>query len=80
MMAGILHTFAATVDPTTLNPKTCYYVSADSGDDGNEGLLAQPFAKKGPFKTLARAQQAVRATIASGLTGDVLVLVRGGEL
>jgi hypothetical protein len=43
-----------------------------TGSDASAGTLAAP------FKTLTRAQQAVRASIASGMTGDVNVYLRGG--
>lgn len=45
---------------------------ATHGDDNNDGSIAQPFA------SIERAQQAVRALIAEGLTDDVVVYIRGG--
>jgi len=49
-----------------------YYVSPE-GSDSNPGTEAQP------FKTIERARQAVRATIASGMSSDITVLIRGGK-
>lgn len=51
---------------------TTFYVSP-TGSDSNPGTEAQP------FKTLASAQQAVRATIASGMNSDATVFIRGGK-
>jgi hypothetical protein len=48
-----------------------FYVAAGGSDD-NAGTIDEPFA------TLARARDAVRKRIASGLKGDVTVLIRGG--
>ena len=45
---------------------------APNGKDSNPGTVAAPFA------TLARARDAVRKKVASGLTGNVLVQIRGG--
>ncbi|MGD0899272.1 MAG: right-handed parallel beta-helix repeat-containing protein [Thermoguttaceae bacterium] len=45
---------------------------APGGNDSNPGTAAAPLA------TLAKARDAVRAKVAAGLAGDVLVLVRGG--
>ena len=55
----------------TAVPKADFYV-AIGGNDSGQGTAAKPFA------TLARARDAVRAKIAKGLKGDVLVLIRGG--
>ncbi|MBM3501487.1 MAG: hypothetical protein FJX74_22765, partial [Armatimonadetes bacterium] len=46
---------------------------APKGSDANPGTTARPFA------TLHRAQQAVRAAVAKGLTEDVTVFVLGGR-
>ncbi|MFV1966285.1 MAG: right-handed parallel beta-helix repeat-containing protein [Pirellulaceae bacterium] len=48
-----------------------FYVATD-GDDSNPGTRQMPFA------TLARAQQAVRARIGTGLDSDLTVAIRGG--
>lgn len=48
-----------------------FHVSGGA-DDGNPGTPSQPFA------TLQRAQQAVRAKVAAGLTEDVQVVIRAG--
>ena len=48
-----------------------YYVAAD-GDDSNPGTILQPFA------TIEKARLAVRARIASGMTNDLTVMLRGG--
>jgi len=59
--------------------KADFYV-ATNGNDAWTGTLAAPNDSRtdGPFATLARARDAVRKMIASELTKDVLVLVRGG--
>lgn len=44
-----------------------------TGQDTNEGSESAPFA------TIERAQQAVRNAIATGLTGDVRVIIRAGS-
>jgi hypothetical protein len=48
-----------------------FYV-APGGKDCGPGTAATPFA------TLAKARDAVRKKVASGLTGNVLVVIRGG--
>jgi hypothetical protein len=48
-----------------------FYI-APHGKDSNPGTATAPFA------TLASARDAVRKKVASGLTGDVLVLIHGG--
>lgn len=48
-----------------------YYVAAN-GNDSNPGTILAPFA------TLEKARQAVRSHIASGMTDDVTVMIRGG--
>jgi Right handed beta helix region len=48
-----------------------FYV-APNGKDSNPGTQAAPFA------TLAKARDAVRKRVASGLTGNVLVLIHAG--
>lgn len=48
------------------------FVVAPGGDDTNPGTREKPFA------TVARAQKAVRAVVAAGLSDDVTVLLRGG--
>jgi hypothetical protein len=45
---------------------------APTGDDGNPGTKAEPFA------TVGRAQRAVRELTKDGLAKDVLVAIRGG--
>lgn len=49
----------------------CFYLSP-AGDDGGEG------SDSSPFRTIARAQQAVRQLIAGGMAADVTVYLRGG--
>ncbi len=48
-----------------------YYVAAE-GSDSNPGTLLLPFA------TIDKARQAVRPRIASGMTKDITVMMRGG--
>jgi hypothetical protein len=56
-----------------------YYVSPQ-GDDAWSGLLASPNADgtDGPFRTLARARDAVRARLGSPQTSDIVVFLREG--
>jgi len=49
------------------------YFVATNGADSYSG------AEVAPFATVGRARDAVRARIAAGLTGDITVLIRGGE-
>jgi len=49
-----------------------FYI-ATNGNDSNPGTASAPFA------TLAKARDAVRKKVASGLTDNVRVLIRGGE-
>jgi hypothetical protein len=51
---------------------TADFFIASNGKDSNSGTADAPFA------TLARARDAVRKKVSSGLTGDLLVLIRGG--
>lgn len=48
-----------------------FFVAASGSDDN-------PGSEAAPFRTLARAQQAVREKIRHGMTADVTVYVRGG--
>jgi hypothetical protein len=48
-----------------------FYI-APNGRDSNPGTAAAPFA------TLVKARDTVRKKVASGLTGNVLVVIRGG--
>ncbi|MBM7568061.1 Ig-like domain-containing protein [Paenibacillus sacheonensis] len=56
-----------------------FYVST-SGSDEWSGTLAEPntTTTDGPFRTLGRAQEAVRSSIAAGMSADVVVAVREG--
>jgi hypothetical protein len=58
-------------NPSSTRGAADFYI-APNGIDSNPGTAAAPFA------TLARARDAVRKKAASGLTSDVLVLIRGG--
>lgn len=60
-------------------PETVFYVALD-GDDAWSGTLPAPDEGRtdGPFATIPRAQEAVRATKAEGPQGPIRVLVRGG--
>lgn len=49
-----------------------FYVNANTGNDNNAGTLAAP------FKTIQRAQEAVREK-KSGMTGDVVVNIASGR-
>ena len=48
------------------------YVDPASGDDANDG------AKASPFRTVAKARDAVRA-LNDNMTGDIVVYLRGGD-
>ncbi len=56
-----------------------FYVAPD-GSDAWSGMLAKEdgAGSDGPFATLERAQEAVRAEVAAGLEEDVKVRIRGG--
>ncbi|MGG1517414.1 Ig-like domain-containing protein [Paenibacillus oryzisoli] len=60
----------ATVTVVTRTVQQSLYVSP-SGDDGNPGTLAAP------FRTIGRAQSAVR-DLNGSMTGDIHVILRGG--
>jgi len=57
-----------------------YYVDGSAGNDAWSGTLAEPNGEDGPFATLERARDAIRALKqAGGLPpGGVTVFVRGG--
>lgn len=59
-------------EPTSAHMAQGVFWVATSGSDANSGAEASPFA------TLKRAQEAVRAFLASGGKGKVFVNVRGG--
>jgi len=65
--------FSENSNPSAVSAATAadFYVAAN-GKDSNPGTAAAPFA------TLAKARDAVRKRISSGLTGNVLVLISGG--
>ena len=74
-LLGILAMMAGTCradEPSKPLPAKADFQIAPDGNDSNPGTAAAPFA------TLTRARDAVRAKIAAGLTGDVLVEIRGG--
>jgi len=56
---------------TTHGRDADFYIAPD-GKDSNPGTAAAPFA------TLAKARDSVRKKVASGLTGNILVVIRGG--
>ena len=58
-------------DPLAAAPPADFVVSP-TGDDGNPGTAAKPFA------TVGRARDAVRAKIAKGMKADITVRLRGG--
>ncbi|TLS51878.1 hypothetical protein FE782_13305 [Paenibacillus antri] len=60
-------------------PRADFYVSLE-GNDAWSGTSNEPneSGTDGPFRTLERAQSAVREAIADGMTADVVVEVRGG--
>ncbi|MBZ0294321.1 MAG: right-handed parallel beta-helix repeat-containing protein [Anaerolineae bacterium] len=55
-----------------------FYV-APNGNDAWSGQVADATDSDGPFKTLERAQEAVRTLIADGMDDDVEVQLRGGD-
>lgn len=61
------------------NSTADYYVATD-GNDNWSGTLATPNsgATDGPFATLERARDVIRAETANGMTSDIKVFVRGG--
>ncbi len=52
-------------------PDADVYVSG-SGDDGNSGT------KDSPFRTINRAEEAVRGMLAGGTSGEIVVAIEGG--
>lgn len=77
LMAGVLSLANATLADDTANLREAAIAAADfcvapDGNDANPGTIAAPLA------TLAKARNAVRQKVAVGLTGNVLVLIRGG--
>ncbi len=75
----VLSSVISGVQPTG-EPEATFFVSKD-GDDAWSGILATPNAEKtdGPFATLARAKDAVRAMkTKQPLSAPVTVMVRGG--
>jgi hypothetical protein len=55
-----------------------YYV-ATNGNDSWSGTIASPAGGDGPFRTIGRAQGAVRSALTSSIDGAVLVLIRSGD-
>lgn len=72
MLAGWQPLLVACLAGSWLARADAQYYVAPGGDDANPG------AQESPFKTLARARDAVREKIDAGLTDDVTVLLRGG--
>jgi hypothetical protein len=77
LAAGVLWWANATLGVETATPREAALARADfcvapDGKDTNPGTVAAPLA------TLAKARDAVRAKVAAGLSGNVLVLIRGG--
>lgn len=50
-----------------------YYVDVQKGDDANDGLSV-----RSAFQTIERAKAEVK-TVNSGMTEDIMVLIRGGD-
>jgi GH141 insertion domain len=61
---------AAALAPISATQRT-FYISPD-GSDSNQGTL------NGPFLTLQRARAAASAAISDGMTGDIVIYLRGG--
>ena len=68
----------ATEEPTS--PEATFFVATD-GSDAWSGKLAAPNAEKtdGPFATLEKARDALRAIDRKGRTTPLVVMVRGGK-
>ncbi|MBT7302420.1 MAG: hypothetical protein HN849_23015 [Victivallales bacterium] len=71
LLAALSLPLAMAADGDVALAKADFFLSP-SGDDGNGGTQNQP------FRTLARARDAVRELRAKGRNGDVTVMVRGG--
>lgn len=56
---------------------TTFYVAID-GNDGWSGTTTAVTGNDGPFRSIARAQAAVRAAIGGGMREDVTVFIRAG--
>lgn len=70
MMIAMANAVERSVNPTTESAAD-YFVATD-GNDTNPGTETAPFA------TLAKAREAVRKRVATGLEKNILVLIRGG--
>lgn len=64
--------------PVQPSAASTFFVAPD-GSDNWSGTVAVPSGSDGPFRTLSRAQGAVRRQIAAGMTSDITVQVRAGE-
>ena len=66
--------------PAAKQAETTFYIATNS-EDGWSGKLSEPNAEKtdGPFATLEKACDAVRAVVAEGLDKPLTVMVRGGK-
>ena len=74
-MAGYDGTRATRTEPKTYKSEAegkTFYVSPD-GNDSNAGTL------EAPFKTITKARDTVRAYIATGMSENVTVYIRGGS-
>ena len=72
---AFIGTFADAEDVASPATKTGSWMLIHVAPDGDD---SGPGSAKKPFATIGRARDAVRAKIAAGLTGDVLVEIRGG--
>ena len=77
---GMMIVFPLVFGTASVGERKADFYVATNGNDVWTGTLASPNDSQtdGPFATLTRARDAVRKIIASGLTRDVVVLVRGG--
>jgi len=63
--------------PAPASGTTTFYVAID-GNDGWSGTTTAVTGNDGPFRSIARAQAAVRAAIGGGMREDVTVFIRAG--
>lgn len=64
--------------PSAASGRVTFYVAVD-GNDGWSGTMSAATVNDGPFRSISRAQAAVRTAIAGGMREDVTVFIRAGD-
>lgn len=78
VVLGVAMVLLGAAGPVLGQGATTYYV-ANNGNDTWTGAQAAPSGTNGPFRTMQRARDVIRAQLTRGMTSDITVLVRGGE-